>query len=51
MKKAGFGVILPLVKIGAIPKTRLVSGMALEKAAKCPLFPLNIRLLSQNFSF
>jgi hypothetical protein len=38
-------------KEGAIPKTRLVSGMALEKAAKCPLFPLNLRLLSQKLKF
>jgi BirA family biotin operon repressor/biotin-[acetyl-CoA-carboxylase] ligase len=36
---------------GAIPKTRLVSGMALEKAAKSPLFPLNSRLLSQKLKF
>jgi hypothetical protein len=35
----------------AIPKTRLVSGMALEKAVKCPLFLLNLRLLSQKLKF
>jgi hypothetical protein len=35
----------------AIPKTRLVSGMALEKAAKSPLFPLNLRLLSHKLKF
>jgi hypothetical protein len=33
------------------PKTRLVSGRALEKAAKSPLFPLNPRLLSQKLKF
>jgi hypothetical protein len=25
--------------------------MALEKAAKCPLFPLNLRVLSQKLKF
>jgi Fe-S cluster biogenesis protein NfuA len=29
----------------------LVLKQALEKAVKCPLFPLNLRLLFQNFSF
>jgi hypothetical protein len=35
----------------AIPKTRLVLGMALEKAAKSPLFSLNLSLLSQKLKF
>jgi hypothetical protein len=35
----------------AIPKTWLVLGMALGKAAKSPLFPLNLRLLSQKLKF
>jgi hypothetical protein len=36
---------------GAFPKTRLVLGNALGKAAKSPLFPINLRLLSQKLKF
>jgi hypothetical protein len=36
---------------GAFPKTRLVSGKALEKTAQSPFFPLNLRLLSQKLKF
>jgi hypothetical protein len=39
------------VKNRAFPKTRLVSGQALEKTAQSPFFPLNLRLLSQKLKF
>jgi hypothetical protein len=48
---AVFYLCLKFGNIRAVPKTRLVLGIALEKAAKSPLFPLNLRLLSQKLKF